>query len=165
MNQYRGEDQTRAERILQLKERHAQLMHPYIYHLNAVDTWGLEVLKTLFLLGAAGIAGVFTLAQAGNVGGTPISPADLPFLSFALATIAAVLSLLAGRFMHEAQSEAWRKTVNKFSDTGDMSLSEATETALSTFCHVLTFALGIVSAAASVFACWSLYSTFFLSPP
>lgn len=162
MNEDRAEDQTQAERILQLKERYAQLMHPYVFHSNAVDTWGMEVLKTLFLLGAAGIAGVFTLAQIGNVGGRPISPANLPFLSFAIATIAAVLSLLAGRFMHEAQTTAWAKTLNKFAETCDMEISGPDETCLSDVCQALTFVLGFISAGASLYACWTLYATFFL---
>lgn len=137
-------------------------MHPYVFHLNAVDVWGMEVLKTLFLLGAAGIAGVFTLAQIGKIGDKPISPADLPFLSFAIATIAAVLSLLTGRFMHDAQTAAWFKTINEFAETGDMEIMGPADTCLSDCCQILTFVLGFVSAGASLYACWALYSTFFL---
>lgn len=136
-------------------------MQPYVFHSNAVDTWGIEVLKNLFLLGAAGVAGVCTLAQIGQVGGRPVAPSDLPFLHFAIATISAILALLAGRFMHEAQREAWLKTVNKFAETGDMSIEGPDRSCLYHFLHALTFVLGILSAGASLLAGWSLYTTFF----
>lgn len=150
-----------SARLLQLKERHAQLMQPYVFHTNAVDIWGMEVLKNLFLLGAAGVAGVCTLAQVGQVGGRPVAPSDLPFLHFAIATITAVLALLAGRFMHEVQSDAWFKTVNKFARTSDMTIDGPEESCRTQFLHILTFALGIVSAGSSLLAGWSLYTTFF----
>lgn len=99
---------------------HRQLVDAHQYHLRATDVWGIEVLKTLFLLNAAGLAGVFTLAQ------TSIPRQSLPFLPFSLGIILAVASLTFGRYMHSAGSDGWKETANNYAKSFDDQDTELT---------------------------------------
>jgi len=140
-----------------LREHHALLSSPYNYHLNATDKWGLEVLKTLFLLSGAGLAGVFALVQQGP----DAIPRDaLPFLPFGIGIVTAVFSMILTRYMHDAASDAWFDTINRFADTHDLDIHAPAKTWPIRVLNACAIACGIVSGASSIWAGVALYKLF-----
>lgn len=137
---------------------HRQLVAAHEYQLRATDTWGIEVLKTLFLLNAAGLAGVFTLAQ------TVTPRASLPFVPFALGIALAVASLTFGRYMHSAGARGWKASAacyaKSFSDK-DTELKNPREVGSWEFAQIIC-AYG--SAICCLWAGYCLYKLFSMLP-
>lgn len=139
------------ERILM----HRQLLAAHDYSLRATETWGIEVVKTLFLLNAAGLAGVFALVQAED-----IARKDLPFLSFSIGILFAVISLTFGRYMHAAAADGWQASADLYATTfnaKDAALKNLKQIECLEFAQIFS-AYG--SAACCLWAGYTLYGLF-----
>lgn len=93
---------------------HRQLLAAYDYSVRTTEMWGIEIIKTLFLLNAAGLAGVFTLAQVNG-----IVRGSLPFISFSVGIVLAVASLTFGRYMHSTAAKGWQDSADRYADSFD----------------------------------------------
>jgi len=89
--------------------KHRQIIAAYEYAVRTTEMWGIDIIKTLFLLNAAGLAGVFTLVQVKE-----IPRESLPFFSFSIGIVLTVASLTFGRYMHSAAANGWLQGANSY---------------------------------------------------
>ncbi|UYO92425.1 hypothetical protein [Pollutimonas sp. M17] len=126
-----------------IKILEAALADAYKTELQATETWGLEVVKTLFLLNSVGLTGVFALVATDHV----MRP-DLPFLQFSLGIVLAVISMTLGRYVHLTAQEGWWKSLEQFRIEAKLSLLKLSNlkivNILQIFCVLCAYASGLL---------------------
>ena len=145
-------DVTNAEQVENCRK---MLIRAYETEFQATETWGLEVTKTLFLLNAAGLTGVFALVTTGS-----ILRSELPFMLFALGIALAVISMALGRYMHSFAATGWLDSIEKFDVAPKVSLLTLPNLKTVNLLQVLSMICAYVSGAVCIWAGLKLYLHF-----
>ena len=139
-------------------ELHARLREVYFLEFNAMEKWGLETIKTLFLLNGVGLTGLFGLAAASR---PEINLKMLPFGWFAVGIILSVMSMVFARYGHDAASNGWHRRVEEFADLPRRSCLELGNRKSVARLMLLAHICGWTSGACCLWAGWELYKMLF----
>lgn len=142
------------EQMHRLKEL---MREAYRTEFQAMETWGIEVVKTLFLLSGAGLAGVFALAASSK---WQDRLHDLPFLPFAIGILLSVVSMALGRYGHHIAQLGWQKNMRDFSIQPKKKHMQLPNFRFTHGVMKLAEAAAYCSAAACIYAGYSLYQQF-----
>lgn len=118
------------------------------------EMWGLEVVKTLFLINAAGLTGTFALASNEHHRVTAIM-----FAWFAVGIALSVLSMTLGRYMHDKAADGWLRALDILQKT-KKAPSENPFRSRALFLQFASHLSGYSSAVCAVCGGFSLYGSF-----
>lgn len=138
-----------------IDQKWESLTQAYRVEFQATETWGIEVIKALFLLNGAGLTGVFALLA--NVSQ---DRSALPFGLFALGIIASVVSMVLGRYMHALAADGWLKHIENFRPTTNVKNDELPNLNIVQTLHCFSITTAFLSGGLCVWAGIKLYLFF-----
>jgi len=139
-------------------ELYARLRQVYLIEFDAMERWGLETVKTLFLLNGVGLTGLFGLAAANR---PEIELSHLPFAWFAVGIVLSVMSMVFARYAHNSASNGWHRRLEEFAALPRHSCLELGNRKSVSCLMGLARACGWLSGGCCLWAGWALYKVLF----